>query len=178
MLWIALYHILYCMILYQSHELIAPDVMHCFFWNLNIIAPDIALYYYFFIFFLHFSVVSFFFIFFYFLHYCWLYRVLLYAASSLSLVASLAPFHCCFSKCIMPCYFIVMMMMTRRLENKNEIGHAILIAWRHATRDSFSLPGIGGQAADYTGWPKKTAHYTLVHIFAKYWPILIILSPT
>jgi len=20
----------------------------------------------------------------------------------------------------------------------------------------------------YTGWPKKTAHYTLVHIFAKY----------
>jgi len=22
-----------------------------------------------------------------------------------------------------------------------------------------------------TGWPKKTAHYALVHIFAKYWPI-------
>ena len=29
-----------------------------------------------------------------------------------------------------------------------------------------------------TGWPKKTAHYTFVHIFAKYWPIFIILSPT
>ena len=28
------------------------------------------------------------------------------------------------------------------------------------------------------GGPKKTAHYTLVHIFAKYWPIFIILSPT
>ena len=24
------------------------------------------------------------------------------------------------------------------------------------------------QALSYTGWPKKTAHYALVHIFAKY----------
>ena len=37
--------------------------------------------------------------------------------------------------------------------------------------------------ANYTGWAKKTAHYTLVHnfavhIFAKYWPIFIVLSPT
>jgi len=24
---------------------------------------------------------------------------------------------------------------------------------------------------NYTGWAKKNAHYTLVHIFAKYWPI-------
>ena len=29
-----------------------------------------------------------------------------------------------------------------------------------------------------TPWVKKTRHYTLVHIFAKYWPIFIILSPT
>ena len=32
--------------------------------------------------------------------------------------------------------------------------------------------------SDVQGGPKKTAHYTLVHIFAKYWPIFIILSPT
>jgi len=31
---------------------------------------------------------------------------------------------------------------------------------------------------DYTPWVKKRRHYTLVHIFAKYWPIFIILSLT
>ena len=30
----------------------------------------------------------------------------------------------------------------------------------------------------YTPWVKKRRHYTLVHIFAKYWPIFIIFSPT
>jgi len=29
-----------------------------------------------------------------------------------------------------------------------------------------------------TPWVKKGRHYTLVHIFAKYWPIFTILSPT
>ena len=30
----------------------------------------------------------------------------------------------------------------------------------------------------YTPWVKKRRHYTLVHIFAKYWPIFTIISPT
>jgi len=46
-------------------------------------------------------------------------------ASSLSLVASVAAFHCCFfSVCIIPCYFIVknklMMMMPR------DQGHTVM----------------------------------------------------
>ena len=32
--------------------------------------------------------------------------------------------------------------------------------------------------SECTGWAKKNAHYTLVHIFAKYWPIFIIPSLT
>jgi len=63
---------------------------------------------------------------------------------------------------------------------------------------NYTQPGLGSQLGvtqlefrrdlwhqnkKSTGWPKKTAHYTLVHsfavhIFAKYWPIFIILSPT
>jgi len=31
---------------------------------------------------------------------------------------------------------------------------------------------------DTTPWVKKGRHYILVHIFAKYWPIFTILSPT
>jgi len=29
-----------------------------------------------------------------------------------------------------------------------------------------------------TPWDKKWRHYTFLHIFAKYWPIFTVLSPT
>jgi len=40
-----------------------------------------------------------------------------------------------------------------------------------------ALPALES-ANSTTPWVKKRRHYTLIHIFAKYWPIFIIFSPT
>jgi len=68
---------------------------------------------------------------------------------------------------------------------KSQNGRRLLFCSNRAKPDEF-WPALLEKAyaklvyvnQSYTPWVKKGRYYTLVHIFAKYWPIFIIFSPT
>ena len=84
--------------------------------------------------------------------------------------------------CVWPFWYNTGVWRTDRRTEGHMTTANTALAWSHAVMNYFERDNtddvIIRSPSRSTGWAKKVSHYTLVHIFAKYWLIFIILSPT